>query len=78
MWAPNVWVYHEISKPEEQIKIAQKWVNTVYCGWRKYNAMFEKYDTERVGERGQGGEYVVQEGFGWTNGLTLEMIVEHG
>lgn len=40
--------------------------------------MFEKYDTNRVGERGEGGEYTVQEGFGWTNGLTLELLVEHG
>jgi len=40
--------------------------------------MFEKYHAEKLGERGQGGEYVVQEGFGWTNGLTLDILMTYG
>ena len=41
--------------------------------------MYEKYDAERPGERGEGGEYEPQDGFGWTNGVALEFIVRrHG
>lgn len=40
--------------------------------------MFEKYDCEVPGRYGGGGEYVVQSGFGWTNGVILEMLNAHG
>ncbi|KAI9494172.1 trehalase [Zychaea mexicana] len=33
--------------------------------------MFEKFDVEEIGDAGGGGEYVVQAGFGWTNGIAL-------
>ncbi|ORX96141.1 glycoside hydrolase [Basidiobolus meristosporus CBS 931.73] len=33
--------------------------------------MFEKFDVTRLGVAGGGGEYEVQDGFGWTNGVTL-------
>ncbi|KAJ2823811.1 hypothetical protein GGI24_003580 [Coemansia furcata] len=39
--------------------------------------MFEKFDSTQVGKEGGGGEYTVQAGFGWTNGVliwTLDMF----
>ena len=36
--------------------------------------MFEKYDATRVGHGGGGGEYVPQMGFGWTNGVALQLL----
>ncbi|ORX94956.1 glycoside hydrolase [Basidiobolus meristosporus CBS 931.73] len=33
--------------------------------------MFEKYDIMKLGVAGGGGEYEVQDGFGWTNGVSL-------
>lgn len=36
--------------------------------------MFEKYHAEMVGHPGGGGEYIVQEGFGWTNGVILWIL----
>ena len=36
--------------------------------------MFEKYHAVNVGYPGGGGEYIVQEGFGWTNGVTLWIL----
>ena len=33
--------------------------------------VFEKYHAVNVGYPGGGGEYIVQEGFGWTNGVVL-------
>jgi len=38
--------------------------------------MHEKYHANRMGERGEGGEYVPQEGFGWSNGVILELLAE--
>lgn len=31
-----------------------------------------------LGQRGQGGEYTVQVGFGWTNGLALYYLKLYG
>jgi len=36
--------------------------------------MFEKYNAFVPGQRGEGGEYEPQAGFGWTNGVALELI----
>ncbi|KAK9719755.1 hypothetical protein K7432_004582 [Basidiobolus ranarum] len=33
--------------------------------------MFEKFDITKLGVAGGGGEYEVQDGFGWTNGVVL-------
>lgn len=37
--------------------------------------MFEKYNVTREGNTGRGGEYKPQVGFGWTNGVTLDLLV---
>jgi alpha,alpha-trehalase len=37
-------------------------------------ALFEKYDVRYIGRPGDGGEYVVQVGFGWTNGVILDFM----
>jgi alpha,alpha-trehalase len=34
----------------------------------------EKYDVSSTGTGGGGGEYPLQDGFGWTNGVTLKML----
>jgi alpha,alpha-trehalase len=36
--------------------------------------IFEKYNVLHPGQRGDGGEYKPQSGFGWTNGVTLYFI----
>ena len=36
--------------------------------------MHEKYDAGNPGERGGGGEYTPQVGFGWTNGVVLWLL----
>ncbi|ORX69125.1 glycoside hydrolase [Linderina pennispora] len=33
--------------------------------------MFEKFNSTSIGQQGGGGEYTVQSGFGWTNGVLL-------
>ncbi|KAK6619678.1 hypothetical protein RUM43_012435 [Polyplax serrata] len=37
-----------------------------------------KYDAETPGRYGGGGEYIVQAGFGWTNGAIMELLNTYG
>ena len=37
-----------------------------------------QYDVNEAGARGSGGEYVVQTGFGWTNGVILVLLERYG
>nr|XP_056716804.1 trehalase [Euleptes europaea] len=58
--------------------LAQNWVRTNLAVYETHQAMFEKYDVEGDGTPGAGGEYVVQEGFGWTNGVALQLLDLYG
>ncbi|KAM9299357.1 trehalase [Gastrophryne carolinensis] len=59
---------------EIAFSLAQKWVHVNYEAYKKYNAMFEKYDVEGDGKPGGGGEYDVQLGFGWSNGVIMQLF----
>ena len=37
-----------------------------------------QYNAEAIGSAGGGGEYDVQTGFGWTNGVIIDFIVKFG
>lgn len=87
VWAPTQYLavklhlrlHKETQDPEhyqKALSIAQKWVTTAYCGFRHYGYIFEKYNAKVVGQPGGGGEYLVQEGFGWSNGVLLWMLRE--
>lgn len=53
---------------------AQRWIEANIKGYNNTGEMFEKYDAVNPGQFGEGGEYVVQAGFGWTNGVFLSLI----
>lgn len=59
-------------------KLAHMWVKANYIGYQETEEMFEKYDANEPGQFGGGGEYTVQAGFGWTNGVVLELLEEYG
>jgi len=59
-------------------ELASKWIISNYCGWEKTGLMYEKYDVTKPGTPGGGGEYVVQDGFGWTNGVALGLLRRYG
>lgn len=42
------------------------------------DVQFEKMDAERPGEPGGEGEYQVQTGFGWSNGVALQLLATYG
>ena len=45
---------------------------------RSTGYMYEKYDATELGKGGGGGEYGVQIGFGWTNGVLLSLFKQYG
>ncbi|KAI4456204.1 trehalase [Holotrichia oblita] len=55
-------------------QLAKKWVEANIIGEETHGVMFEKYHAQFPGQYGHGGEYKVQKGFGWTNGVVLDFI----
>ncbi|KAK9885434.1 hypothetical protein WA026_010931 [Henosepilachna vigintioctopunctata] len=56
--------------------LAERWINTNLALFNKTNQMYEKYNAESTGEAGGGGDYSTPTGFGWSNGVVLELIAE--
>ena len=56
---------------------AEKWVNANRDAFIEFGQMFEKMNVEK-GSPGSGGEYIVQTGFGWSNGVVLDFLNEFG
>ncbi|XP_046683204.1 trehalase isoform X2 [Homalodisca vitripennis] len=59
-------------------EITEKWVRSNFKAFNETGAMFEKYDAIVPGGHGGGGEYEVQAGFGWTNGVIMELLDRYG
>ncbi|XP_058810483.1 trehalase isoform X2 [Phymastichus coffea] len=59
-------------------ELSQRWVRSNYKAFNETNSMFEKYDATVSGGHGGGGEYEVQLGFGWSNGLILDLLDKYG
>eukprot|EP00090_Calanus_glacialis_P007349 TRINITY_DN15795_c0_g1_i1.p1 TRINITY_DN15795_c0_g1~~TRINITY_DN15795_c0_g1_i1.p1 ORF type:complete len:576 (-),score=166.82 TRINITY_DN15795_c0_g1_i1:129-1856(-) len=58
-------------------EVAGKYLKNVVKSFANTGAIFEKYNCEEEGKPGGGGEYDVQEGFGWTNGVTLSLLAKY-
>nr|WIG62106.1 soluble trehalase [Dioryctria sylvestrella] len=58
--------------------VAQTWVRACHIGFKENKQMFEKYDVNNPGGFGAGGEYTLQFGFGWSNGVVLEFLTKYG
>lgn len=72
-WAPLQWVaiegLRQYGHDDLADEIAKRWTELnerVYISSRKF---VEKYNVESADGLGGGGEYVLQDGFGWTNGV---------
>ena len=50
------------------------WLASNWAAFNKTGQMHEKYDAFQPGEYGGGGEYAPQVGFGWTNGVLLDLL----
>jgi alpha,alpha-trehalase len=76
-WAPLQWIavsglerYGDDSLARD---VAGRWLSTVCRTWRETGKLLEKYDVEQA-RPGGGGEYPLQDGFGWTNGVTRALL----
>jgi alpha,alpha-trehalase len=76
-WAPLQWVaivgLRRYGATELADDIAERWLVMVEKHYRESGQLFEKYDVEAC-TAGAGGEYLTEMGFGWTNGVTLELL----
>ncbi|MFT6269908.1 MAG: alpha,alpha-trehalase [Alphaproteobacteria bacterium] len=52
-------------------EIIRAWLKSMETPFQATGNMMEKYDVVHLNAKAGGGEYEVQEGFGWTNGVTL-------
>jgi alpha,alpha-trehalase len=76
-WAPLQWIavagLRRHGHDELAGDIAQRWIGTVEATYARTGLLYEKYNVETP-TKGYGGEYAPQIGFGWTNGVTADLI----
>lgn len=77
-WAPLQWVTAEGLQNYGQEKVAMdvtwRFLKNVQHTYDREKKLVEKYDVSSTGTGGGGGEYPLQDGFGWSNGVTLKML----
>lgn len=72
-WAPLQWVAiqglrrYGFNDLADEVK--RRWMHSSEIVFSTQHKMIEKYDVESDARLGGGGEYPLQDGFGWTNGV---------
>lgn len=76
-WAPLQWMavkgldnYGMVSQANE---LASRWLELNRRVYQQTGKMLEKYNVKDMDLPGGGGEYPVQDGFGWTNGVFVAL-----
>lgn len=76
-WAPLQWIAYaglrEYGETDFANEIARRWTVLVKRHFCNSGQIMEKYDVVAEGAGG-GGEYPVEIGFGWTNGVTIALL----
>lgn len=79
-WAPLQWMaikglrnygYYNLAN-----QVKANWVNNCLRVYQNTGKMVEKYNVYDLSLLAGGGEYPVQDGFGWTNGVLLKLLSE--
>ena len=79
-WAPLQWVtiqglreygFHALAD-----KVKANWIDSCLYIYEKKAKMVEKYNVVTPHKLSGGGEYVLQDGFGWTNGVLAALLAE--
>jgi alpha,alpha-trehalase len=77
-WAPSQWFAVQgllhYGKKELAHEAMSRWIKTMETHFAKEKMLMEKYDVCNPESLAGGGEYSVQEGFGWTNGIALKFF----
>ncbi|PAV65554.1 hypothetical protein WR25_00833 [Diploscapter pachys] len=85
-WAPHNHIIIEglrksgsVVAQEQAFRLANLWILENLRVWQHTKFMWEKYDTSgNIPNPGNGGEYDVQLGFGWSNGVVLDLLMSYG
>jgi alpha,alpha-trehalase len=79
-WAPLQWIAIDGLRNYDQEAlagtIAQRWVAKNLQVYRSTGKLVEKYDVTGSAAGG-GGEYPLQDGFGWTNGVLRKLLADY-
>ncbi|MEM9833413.1 MAG: alpha,alpha-trehalase TreA [Bacteroidota bacterium] len=77
-WAPLQWItvrglnnYGYINLADD---ISQRWIDNNRRVYQNTGKLVEKYNVRDVTLKAGGGEYPVQDGFGWSNGVLLKLM----
>ena len=77
-WAPLQWIAASALYNNWHIRlaldIAEAWLELNEKVYKKTGKMLEKYNVMNTNLETGGGEYPVQDGFGWTNGVFLKLF----
>jgi alpha,alpha-trehalase len=77
-WAPVQWIGISGLRRYDILPLAQtiacRWMQSVNRVYGESGKLVEKYDVIATGRVGGGGEYPLQDGFGWTNGVMRELM----
>jgi alpha,alpha-trehalase len=81
-WAPLQWMaiegFRHYGNNELAETIAQRWVKRNLAVFETTGQLVEKYDVTAAGPSAAGGgEYPLQDGFGWTNGVLRALLVRY-
>lgn len=76
-WAPLQWIAYKglrnYNFHQAADQISEEWLGLIEKEFKHSGKMLEKYNVSDTNLIAGGGEYEVQEGFGWTNGVYLRM-----
>lgn len=79
-WAPLQWItikgLRNYGIDELAAAIRERWIALNVKVYRNTGKMVEKYNVLDMSLEAGGGEYPVQDGFGWTNGVLLRLMSE--
>ncbi len=79
-WAPLQWLaiegFRRYGERALAATIAQRWVGKNLEVFRDTGKLVEKYNVSASGGGG-GGEYPLQDGFGWTNGVLRRLLADY-
>lgn len=79
-WAPLQWIAYRGLKNYGQDALAatarERWLAANEAIYQKATKMVEKYDVSGITSAAGGGEYPLQDGFGWSNGVAQAMMKE--
>jgi alpha,alpha-trehalase len=77
-WAPLQWIADQAARRYGRPALAQaidaRFLASVEAVYANEHKLVEKYVVDGTGGAGGGGEYPLQDGFGWSNGVALRML----